>query len=32
MNLKEFENLTDLFFYQVQNQKKNDILLEWLEK
>ena len=30
MNLKEFNNLTDLFFYQAENQKPNDIFLEWL--
>ena len=30
MNLKEFNNLTDLFFYQVEKQNSEDIFLEWL--
>tara|TARA_B100000029_G_scaffold512517_1_gene609379 strand:+ start:50 stop:1768 length:1719 start_codon:yes stop_codon:yes gene_type:complete len=30
MNLKEFNNLTDFFFYQAENQNPNDIFLEWL--
>ena len=30
MNLKEINNLTDLFFYQAEKQKPNDIFLEWL--
>ena len=32
MNLKEFNNLTDLFFYQSEKQKQQDIFLEWLNK
>ena len=30
MNLKEFNNLTDLFFYQAEKQNSEDIFLEWL--
>ena len=30
MNLKEFNNLTDLFFYQAEKQNPDDIFLEWL--
>ena len=30
MNLKKFDNLTDLFFHQCNKQNKNDIFLEWL--
>ena len=30
MNLKEFNNLTELFFYQSEKQNKTDIFLEWL--
>ena len=30
MNLKDFNNLTDLFFFQVEKQKKESIFLEWL--
>ena len=30
MNLKEFNNLTDLFFYQSKKQHQQDIFLEWL--
>mgnify|MGYP001383024225 FL=1 len=30
MNLKEFNSLTDLFFYQFKKQNPNDIFLEWL--
>ena len=30
MNLKEFNNLTDLFFYQVEKQNPDDTFLEWL--
>ena len=30
MNLKEFNNLTDLFFYQAERQNPDDIFLEWL--
>ena len=32
MNLKEFNNLTDLFFYQSKKQRQQDIFLEWLNK
>ena len=32
MNLKEFNNLTDLFFYQSEKQNGQDIFLEWLNK
>ena len=32
MNLKEFNNLTDLFFYQLEKQNKKDIFLQWLNK
>jgi len=32
MNLKEFNNLTDLFFHQSEKQKQKDIFLEWLNK
>jgi|TARA_B100000315_G_scaffold36301_1_gene31024 long-chain acyl-CoA synthetase len=30
MNLKEFDNLIDLFFYQAEKQKPESIFLEWL--
>ena len=30
MNLKEFNNLTDLFFYQAEKQNPDEIFLEWL--
>ncbi len=30
MNLKEFNNLVDFFFYQVDKQKQDEIFLEWL--
>ena len=30
MKLKEFNNLTDLFFYQVEKQNPDDTFLEWL--
>ena len=30
MNLKKFDNLTDLFFHQCNKQNQNDIFLEWL--
>ena len=30
MNLKEFNNLTDLFFHQAEKQNPDDIFLEWL--
>ena len=30
MNLREFNNLTDLFFYQAKKQNPEDIFLEWL--
>jgi len=30
MNLKEFNSLTDLFFYQVKKQNPSSIFLEWL--
>ena len=30
MNLSEFNNLTDLFFYQAEKQKPKSIFLEWL--
>ena len=30
MNLKEFNNLTDLFFNQIKNKKKEDVFLKWL--
>ena len=30
MNLKKFNSLTDLFFYQVEKQNPEDIFLEWL--
>ena len=30
MDLKEFNSLTDLFFYQAEKQNSNDIFLEWL--
>ena len=30
MNLKEFNNLVDFFFYQADKQKKDEIFLEWL--
>ena len=32
MNLKDFNNLTDLFFYQAEKQNQEDIFLEWLNK
>tara|TARA_Y100000590_G_scaffold58634_1_gene62012 strand:+ start:4333 stop:6051 length:1719 start_codon:yes stop_codon:yes gene_type:complete len=32
MNLKEFNNLTDLFFHQVEKNNQKDIFLEWLNK
>jgi long-chain acyl-CoA synthetase len=32
MNLKEFNNLTDLFFYQSEKQNHKDIFLQWLNK
>ena len=30
MNLKEFNNLVDFFFYQADKQNPNEIFLEWL--
>ena len=30
MNLRKFNSLTDLFFYQVEKQNPNNIFLEWL--
>jgi len=30
MNLKEFNSLTDLFFYQAEKQNPKSIFLEWL--
>ncbi len=30
MNLKKFNNLTDLFFYQADKQNSEDVFLEWL--
>ena len=30
MNLKDFNNLTDLFFFQAEKQKPNSVFLEWL--
>ena len=30
MNLKEINNLTDLFFYQAKKQNPKSIFLEWL--
>ena len=30
MNLSEFNNLTDLFFYQAEKQDSKSIFLEWL--
>ena len=30
MNLKEFNSLTDLFFYQAKKQNSKDVFLEWL--
>ena len=30
MNLNEFNNLTDLFFYQTEKQKPENVFLEWL--
>ena len=30
MHLKEFNNLVDLFFYQTDKQKPNEVFLEWL--
>ena len=30
MNLKEFNNLVDFFFYQADKQKQDEIFLEWL--
>ena len=30
MNLNEFNNLVDFFFYQADKQKKDEIFLEWL--
>jgi len=30
MNLNEFKNLVDLFFYQVKKQNPNTVFLEWL--
>jgi len=30
MNLKEFNSLTDLFFYQAEKQNSQDVFLEWL--
>ena len=30
MDLREFNSLTDLFFYQAEKQNSNDIFLEWL--
>ena len=30
MNLNEFNNLVDFFFYQADRQKPNEIFLEWL--
>ena len=30
MNLKEFNNLTDLFFYQAEKKNPDEIFLEWL--
>ena len=30
MNLKDFNNLIELFFFQVEKQKKESIFLEWL--
>ncbi len=30
MNLKEFNNLVDLFFYQAEKQNPQEIFLEWL--
>ena len=30
MNLKEFNSLTDLFFYQAEKQNPKRIFLEWL--
>ena len=32
MELKEFNNLTDLFFYKSEKQNQEDIFLEWLNK
>ena len=32
MKLKEFNNLTDLFFYYSEKQQQKDIFLEWLNK
>ena len=30
MNLKEFNNLVDFFFYQADRQNPNEVFLEWL--
>ena len=30
MNLKEFKNLVDLFFYQSEKQNFQNVFLEWL--
>ena len=30
MNIKEFNNLVDLFFYQAEKQDPQSIFLEWL--
>ena len=30
MNLKDFNNLTDLFFFQAERQKPESVFLEWL--
>jgi len=30
MNLKDFNNLTDLFFFQAEKQKQSSVFLEWL--
>jgi len=30
MNLKEFNSLTDLFFYQAEKQNPKSVFLEWL--
>ena len=32
MNLKKFDNLTDLFFHQSEKYNQKDIFLEWLNK
>ena len=30
MDLKEFKNLIDLFFYQAEKQSSQSVFLEWL--